>query len=137
MLAIPRGQARTILVDPVSNSALVKPMTVPCIAKQEAFAEKLRAALSRREVAVRDFFDLDYAVRKLGLREDDTELLGMLKRKMAVRGNSKVDVSDRRWSFLRQQVSPELQPVLRAEDFAEFDVERAISFVARMAARLT
>ena len=51
-----------ILLDPVSRKPLLKLLEVRCIVKIEAFAEKFRAALSRLEVAVRDFFDLDYAV---------------------------------------------------------------------------
>lgn len=136
LVATLNGQARTLLLDPVSRVAMVKPLALACISKQEAFAEKFRAALSRREVAVRDFFDLDYAVRKLELRQDDKDLVGMLRQKLAVRGNDPVDISDRRWLALRQQVSSELQPVLRPGDFAEFEVERAIRIVTDMAARL-
>lgn len=129
------GPARTILLDPVSRRTWLRPLAVRCIAKTEAFAEKFRAALSRREVAARDFFDLDYAVRKLGLRADDAELIGLVRQKLAVRGNEPVDVSAARLAVLRQQIVPQLQPVLRGEDFAAFDVERAFRLVADMAAQ--
>jgi hypothetical protein len=56
-----RGSARTILLDPVSDRPLLKPTSLRCISKIEAFAEKFRAALTRREVAIRDFYDIDYA----------------------------------------------------------------------------
>lgn len=56
------GQARTAVLNPLTAQALVTPVSISCISKVEAFAEKFRAALSRREVAARDFFDLDYAV---------------------------------------------------------------------------
>jgi hypothetical protein len=102
----------------------------------EAFAEKFRAALSRREAAVRDFFDLDYAVRRLGLRPENPDLIELVRRKLAVPGNEPVNVSASRLAALRQQVGPQLQPVLRAEDFAEFDLERAFRAVATMAARV-
>jgi hypothetical protein len=131
------GQARTILLDPVSRRALLSPLTLRCIAKTEAFAEKFRAALSRREVATRDFFDLDYAVRKLGLRVDDEELIGLVRQKLAVRGNEPVDISAARLAELRQQVEPQLRPVLRREDFAEFDVERAFRLVTDLAAKVS
>lgn len=127
------GLARTVLLDPVSRRNWVQPLAVRCIAKAEAFAEKFRAALSRREVAARDFFDLDYAVRKLGLRADDAELIGLVRQKLAIRGNDPVDVSEKRQAELRQQVEPQLRAVLRGVDFAEFDVERAFRLVADMA----
>jgi predicted nucleotidyltransferase component of viral defense system len=129
--------AQTILLDPVSRRPLLQPLEVRCIAKMEAFAEKFRAALSRREVAVRDFFDLDYAVRRLGLQSQNPELIDLVRRKLSVPGNDSVDVSVNRLAALRQQVGPQLQPVLRAEDFAEFDLERAFQTVATMAAEIS
>jgi len=88
------------------------------------------------EVAVRDFFDLDYAVRKLGLQPDAPQLVGLVRQKLAVPGNEPVNVSERRLAELRQQVEPQLRPVLRREDFAEFDVDRAFRLVADMATRV-
>lgn len=131
------GEARTAVLNPVTEQPLVAPITLPCLSMTEAFAEKFRAALSRREVAARDFFDLDYAARKLGLRADDAELIGLVRQKLAVRGNEPVDVSERRLTELRQQVGPELQPVLRAKDFEAFDVKRAFRLVADMAAKVS
>ena len=47
-----KGQARTILLDPVSGKPLVPPVSVNCISRFEALAEKFRAALSLREAAI-------------------------------------------------------------------------------------
>ena len=77
--------------------------------------------------------DLDYAVRKLGVRPDATELMQLVRQKLAVPGNEPADVSDRRLATLRQQVEPQLKPVLRANDFSEFDLDRAFRMVAEMA----
>lgn len=131
------GEARTAVLDPVTEQPLIPPIKIPCLSRSEAFAEKFRAALSRREAAARDFFDLDYAVRKLGLRPDEEKLVGLVRQKLAVRGNDPVDVSTRRLADLRHRVGPQLQPVLRTKDFAEFDVERAFRIVAGMAARMS
>jgi predicted nucleotidyltransferase component of viral defense system len=129
--------AQTILLDPNSDQPLLPPLAARCIAKTEAFAEKFRAALSRREVAARDFFDLDYAVRKLGLRADAAELVALVRQKLAVRGNEPVNVSVGRLAELRQQVGAQLQPVLRQADFAEFDLDRAFRLVANMAGKVS
>ena len=129
--------AQTALLNPVSGRAMVAPVRVSCISKMEAFAEKFRAALSRREAAVRDFFDLDYAARRLGLRPEDAELVGLVRQKLAVAGNEPVDVSANRLAVLRQQVESQLQPVLRAEDFVEFELDRAFQMVTTMATRVT
>jgi hypothetical protein len=131
-----RGEAKTLLVDPVSGSALVRALNVPCLSREETMAEKLRAALCRREVAIRDFYDIDHAVHRLGIRLDDPQFVGLVRQKLAVPGNEPPDVSPARLDALRAQVETELMPVLRARDFAEFDLDRAFATVADVAAAL-
>jgi predicted nucleotidyltransferase component of viral defense system len=130
------GSAKTILLDPVSGKPLVKPVFFHCIAKKEAFAEKFRAALSRRDVAIRDYFDVDYAVRLLGLRPGDSELIGLVRQKLSVSGNEPVNVSEDRLAALRAQLDSQLKPVLRPKEFAEFNLNRAFEIVAGMAAKV-
>jgi predicted nucleotidyltransferase component of viral defense system len=130
------GSVRTILLDPVTGQPLLRPSAMRCISKIEAFAEKFRAALSRREVAIRDFYDIDYAVRRLGIKPQDTELIGLIRQKLAVPGNEPVDVSVNRLTTLQQQLEPQLKPVLRARDFAEFNLERAFRTVSEMATKV-
>lgn len=129
-------EAQTLLLDPVSGSALVPALPVPCLSRQETMAEKLRAALCRREAAVRDFYDIDHAVRRLRFRAEEPELVDLVRRKLAVPGNEPVDVSPARLAALRPQVDTELKPVLRARDFAEFNLDRAFATVAGAAAAL-
>ena len=120
-------EARTLLRDPIGGGPMVPPLAVSCIARTEAFAEKFRAALSRREVAIRDFFDLDHAVQKLQLVPFHPELVEMVERKLSVPGNDPVNVSSDRLRKLRGQLDARLRPVLRPEDLADFDLDRAIS----------
>ena len=102
--------------------------------KEGSVRGKIQAALSRREVAVRDFFDLDFADRHLGLQPKDSELIALVKQKLAVPGNEPVDVSPERLAALRQQLDRELKTVLREKDFREFDLERAFRIVKDVAA---
>ena len=131
-----KGPVRTIMLDPVSGKPLVLPLPVRCISKTEALAEKFRAALSRREVAIRDFFDIDYAVRRLGLRPRGAAFIRLIRHKLDVPGNDPVDVSGERVKALRQQLGSRLKPVLRAKDFSEFDLDRAFRTVADVAAMI-
>ncbi|MDA8125654.1 MAG: nucleotidyl transferase AbiEii/AbiGii toxin family protein [Deltaproteobacteria bacterium] len=130
------GQARTLLLNPVSNRPMVTALSVPCLSREEAMAEKLRAALSRREVAIRDFFDIDYAIRRLGLDIQAPALLTLLRGKLAVPGNEPVDVSAGRLAALRPQLASQLKPVLREQDFAAFDLETIFQQVAKVASLL-
>jgi predicted nucleotidyltransferase component of viral defense system len=127
------GLARTVLLDPVSAAPMVSGVPVRCISRIEAFAEKFRAALSRREVAIRDFFDLDYAVQKLGFQPGDPALVRMVRQKLNIPGNDPVNVGAERLLQLRGQLDARLKPVLRPADFAVFDLNRAIALVTEMA----
>jgi hypothetical protein len=99
-------------------------------------AEKLRAALTRRDVAIRDYFDVDHAVRREALVVGDRVLLGLLRRKLQVPGTAPVDVSPDRVERLHGQLEPELRPVLRAQDFAQFNLERAVETIRTIARQL-
>lgn len=131
-----RGEARTLLLDPLSGQSMVPVLIVPCISRDEAFSEKLRAALSRREAAIRDFYDIDHAVRRLGLDVRQPAMLGLIRAKLAVPGNEPVDVSAARLAALRPQLESQLKPVLRPQEFADFNLERAFATVVDVAAAL-
>ncbi|MFM7292198.1 MAG: nucleotidyl transferase AbiEii/AbiGii toxin family protein [Planctomycetia bacterium] len=128
--------AQTVLMDPISGQSAVPGLEVTCINALEAMAEKFRAALSRRDVAIRDFYDLDYAVRKLSLELGNASFGDMVRRKLAIPGTPPVDVGSERMATLRRQVDAKLKPVLREEEFRDFDLDRAIALVVDMATRV-
>jgi predicted nucleotidyltransferase component of viral defense system len=131
-----QSSAKTLLLNPVSGVALVESVSLLSIAGLEAFAEKFRAALSRREVAIRDFYDLDHAVRKKLIDPHTAELVNLVRRKLEIPGNEAVDTSERRLTALRQQVEAQLRPVLREDDFNQFELDRAFGLVSDMAAHI-
>lgn len=130
------SEARTILLDPISGEPMVRGVPIQCISRSEAMAEKLRAALSRREAAIRDFFDIDYSVRNFGFNPLEATIIEMVRQKLAVPGNEPVDVSPDRLASLRQQLDSQLKPVLRVDDFVAFDLDRAFRIVSDVAAML-
>ncbi len=128
--------ARTLLTDPFRRTIVVSPFPVVALSCCEASAEKLRAALTRRDPAVRDFFDLEHAFRAGSTHVHQTELLAMLRRKLLIPGNKPVDVSPAKLNQLRAQLLTELRPVLRSDDYDRFDLEQAFRRVAALAALL-
>lgn len=130
------ASAKTLLLDPINGEAAVQPLRANCITLAEAIAEKFRAALSRRDVAIRDFYDLYHAAQHLGLDIGDAHLVNMVRQKLAVPGNLPVDVSQQRLAALRRQLDARLKTVLRSSEFHAFDLDRAIGLVTNMAARL-
>lgn len=128
--------ARTVLLDPFRKSDAVQPFAARVLTAREAYAEKLRAALSRRDPAVRDFFDLDHAFAAGHVSASDATLIRLLRDKLAIPANDPVDVSAAKLARLRAQVDTDLRPVIREEDFRRFDLERAFQRVADIAAIL-
>jgi predicted nucleotidyltransferase component of viral defense system len=125
--------ARTIAVNPFSGEPLLSSFTVRAMAIREAYAEKLRAALTRREPAIRDFFDLFYAVREVKLDFNNTEFINTLMAKLQVPGNEPVDVSAERKRELDRQLEGQLRPVLRPADFVRFNLDEAFELVRKVA----
>ena len=125
--------ARTIVVNPYSRQPLLPTFTVRAMALKEAYAEKFRAAMTREEPAIRDFFDLFHAVREGGLDPHDPDFLSMVKAKIEVPGNAPIDVSLTRKRELDQQLRGRLEPVLRPVDFAAFNLDEAFELVCDIA----
>lgn len=125
--------ARTIVMNPFSGRPLLPPFTVCAMTMREGYAEKCRAALTRKEPAIRDFYDLFYAVRETKLDPQDPDLLGLVREKLIVPGNPPVDISARRKRELEPQLEGQLKPVLRPTDFVKFNLDEAFELVCTMA----
>lgn len=136
LLPAVRAAARTLLRDPISGAAALAPLPVEGMHRDEAWAEKLRAALSRREPAIRDFFDVDHAVRRGDLQLERASFVEAVRAKLGVPGNAAPDLSPERLAELRRQVEPRLRPVLREQDFAAFELDRAFRQVAELGRRV-
>ena len=127
------GKTRTVVVNPFSDQPLIPIFTVHAIEMREAYAEKVRAALSRKEPAIRDFFDLFYAVRNMKMDFDDHDFLIMVKKKMEVPGNTLVDISLEYKRELDRQLESQLRPVLRSADFDSFNLGEPLELIGRLA----
>lgn len=136
LLPMEEGHANTLLQNAFTGEALVAPLSLGVMAQKELWAEKVRAALSRREPAIRDFFDLDYACSKLALDLKDPALFDMVRKKLTVPGNDPFDVSEERFEALSLQVEGQLRPVLREADYASFDLPRVWSYVVALAGKI-
>lgn len=128
--------ARTLLINPFRQTEAIAAIGVPVLSCRETYCEKLRAALTRREPAIRDFYDIDQGVRSGRLRTDDPRVIGLMRSKLAVPGNDQIDISDAKHQLLKGQVQAQLRPVLREVDYAAFDLERAFGIVVELAALL-
>jgi predicted nucleotidyltransferase component of viral defense system len=125
-------KARTLLLNPFTRKSLVPDIDLTTLSMKEAIAEKLRAALTRLEPAIRDFFDIDYLASHHHLDLTDRHLITLLTDKLKVPGNSPIDLSPARKQKLKIQINTELKPVLRSSDYESFNLDRAFEIAARM-----
>lgn len=116
--------ARTLARNVFTGVDLVPPFPVRVIDLTEALSEKVRAALTRLEPAIRDFFDLQYALDHLNLELEKSDFLDLLRRKLAIPGTGPVLLTPERRNALEQQCHTELAAVLRVKDIEKFDLDR-------------
>lgn len=129
--------SHTIVLNPVNSKRACSIIQFPCISKREAYSEKFRAALTRREPAIRDYFDIDFAVLKGGLKIGEPELIELVKYKVRIPGNDKLNIPDKRLKALNEQIDSQLKPVLREKDFRQFDLKRSFEFVVEMHSKVS
>lgn len=121
------GEVMTLLRDPIDGQPLFPKFRIACLSWNETMAEKFRAALTR--VAIRDFFDIQFASRNMRFDRSSPEFLELLRKKLAIEGGGKTDLSVDKRNLLRRQRETDLRPVLRPADFGIFDLEATYDLV--------
>jgi predicted nucleotidyltransferase component of viral defense system len=116
--------AATLLLNPITGKRALPPVPVRAMAPLEVWAEKTRAALTRREAAIRDFFDLDYALRHAAIDMQEPEFRSLVRKKISIPGTEPVQLTSERRAALDAQIGTMLRPFLRTSDRERFDLNR-------------
>ena len=135
LLPADQGTATTLLKDPFSDATVVPGVTVRTLSLLEALAEKARAMLTRREVAIRDFFDFWHA-QKTGALIVNTEFLYLVRKKLAVAPSQPLSFKPDQIEVLETQVETDLRPVLNETSFAAFSLQDALDGAAALIEKL-
>jgi len=112
--------------DPFTGEDLVPANKVLSLSLDEAVAEKLKAAITRRDVAIRDYYDLWYiAEAKFDLK--NKQFLSLFKKKLdgdKYKGDYSYNfgLSESTVSLLRRQIETDLLPVIRVGE--KFDLDK-------------
>jgi len=125
---------RTLIRHPVAKEMPDVRLSLRVLSLQETYAEKVRAALTRDPPAIRDIFDIADAVHTERLDLYEPRFINLVRQKLAVPGNSPIDTSPIRRTAIMSQMESHLKPVLRAADYAAFDIERAFADIGKIAA---
>jgi predicted nucleotidyltransferase component of viral defense system len=128
-------ETSTLLIDPFSERKVISDFKTQCLSLEELFAEKFRAALTRREPAIRDYFDIFYAM--LNLNFDSNRFIALVKEKLSIPGNDSISINKLRKKQLQDQIETELKPVLRDKDFELFKFELVYDLVKRIAQKVS
>lgn len=123
-------EAKTLIEDPFSGEKI--DLTVTCMSLKEVYAEKVRAALTRREPAIRDYYDLWYAVNHDIIDEEDRLFISMINKKLSVPGTDFPSISNEIRIILKRQIETELKTVLRVNDFKGFKLDEALHIIGRI-----
>ncbi|RLC55079.1 MAG: hypothetical protein DRH89_08410 [Candidatus Cloacimonadota bacterium] len=129
-------ETSTLLIDPFSEQKVIPDFKTQCLSLEELFAEKFRAALSRREPAIRDYFDIFYSMHNLDIDFESNNFLKLVKKKLSIPGNDSISISKIRKKQLQDQIETELKPVLRDKDFKQFEFELVYGLVERVAQKI-
>jgi predicted nucleotidyltransferase component of viral defense system len=128
--------AKTLIINPFTGEMAYMPIEVNAMSFIEAYAEKFRAALTRKEPAIRDFYDIYFAISNKYLKFDDQQLLTFIDKKLQVPGNENLDTSLSRKDALEKQLDTQLKPVLRKSDFDDFNLNEAFEIVVQIAQKI-
>jgi hypothetical protein len=122
----------TLLLDPLFSEAAVDPVMAFALDVTEAYAEKVRATLTRKHPAPRDLYDLHHAVETGVLNWRDEDFLKLAALKVASEPPSDWLAVTRIDAF-RKGVESELRPVLRPAAFDTFNLTMALATMTALA----
>lgn len=118
---------------PFTGELLFAGGRVNCLCLKELVAEKLRAAATRKPIAPRDFYDIDFFLRR-GFNLEDKELLILFQKKLK-EDNSDPDLSKYKVNLGRAEteikdmagrIENELLDVLTPDERKNFDLDSAL-----------
>lgn len=112
--------------DPFTGEDLFPRGKILSLSWNEAVAEKLKAAISRKDVVIRDYYDL-WHIAEFGFDFHNDKFIKIFKHKVSDEGYSgdyrnNFGLSEDRLTLLRRQVDTDLLPVIRVGEI--FDLNK-------------
>ena len=115
---------KTLLLNPLFSEPVLPLIKARGLSRTEAYAEKVRAALTRKEPAIRDIYDLWQAQRSDVLPVTDLDWIALVKDKCAQHILKDACSMGRKEAFMRG-ITTDLHPVLTSDSAEQFDFEIA------------
>ena len=128
-MASVRKSIQSIYKDLILEETIFKNYTISCIDLKEAVAEKIRAGLTRRIPAIRDFFDIWYIKNNSDFNFTDPILKDLIIKKLAEVNFAYTLDKDSNYQMLEKQIKTELDPVLKRNTDFHFDLPEIYNFI--------
>jgi len=115
--------------DPFTNKDLIPTNEIFSLSLEEAVAEKLKASLTRKDVAIRDYYDL-WHIAESGFDFYKDKFIKLFKKKLTAEGykddyGRDFGLNHEKIAILRRQVETDLIPVVRAGE--KFDLDKVFA----------
>lgn len=122
-------KVKHIYRDLFTNKKIIPENKILSLSYKEAVAEKLRAAITRKNKAIRDYYDL-WNIEKDNFNFNDKDFLKIFKTKLKQVNyeenfSSNLGITNKEIELLRNQIQHELLPVIRERE--EFDLELVLN----------
>ena len=141
--AVKKMKIQHKFLHPFTGEPLFDGGEVNCMSLNEIVSEKLRAAALRKNIAPRDFYDLDLIIRnKFELA--DKEVVELFKKKIAEDGgnldltkyHNNLGRSNNEISDMRSRVEKELFDVLTADERENFNLDKALERINKVMGKI-
>lgn len=111
--------------DPFTGDNLIPNNKILSLSFDEAVAEKLKAAITRKDKAVRDYYDL-WHIAQSGFDFQNEKFIELLKKKLSNEGfqgdfRHNFGLDEDAINLLRRQIETDLIPVIRLNEQFDFD----------------
>ena len=117
----------TLAIHPILRDPIVKPFTIPCMQIEEMTAEKIRACVTRKTPAIRDYYDLTILKKTLPEIFLPSRLRDLVEQKLKFQ--TWQPVPDFWIPTLQKQIATELNPTLG--HIESFDLNASIELVRK------
>lgn len=133
LTAIVKRPVQHVFHHPFTGEPLFDGGTVSCLSLKEAVSEKLRAAATRKVIAPRDFYDLDFIMRQ-GFNLADKDVMALFVKKLEEDGGDcdlekyKINLgrSDEEIGQMNARIETELLDVLTQGERENFNLDQAL-----------
>ena len=123
---------KTLIIDPYSEKPVIEHVSGRCLTLKEAYAEKLRATITRQKLAARDIYDMYHAVENKIINVYDESFVTLTVKKISSQKAKFLPLSKDRKAEMIKALDLQLKPVLRTDDYEKFNFDAAWDLLIRL-----